>query len=200
MNMAKLLDPKTDRELLLIRAHKQGAGKHDLAGADLIYDTVSHHSVVLVQYKKLSEAGTIRRSDIDRQQLNVLLNFCQLGKCSNMNADARALLSHTEIRLRDCPAYYKLLDHEPVVPTGKRHVPGRFLQACLLETSLDTPAKCDDAIRRGMVSNVFHDLLGSTQIGSSAESYDVMRQKLVSFMRHKSVYASESRLAPAGRR
>jgi hypothetical protein len=193
-DMVRLIDPDTNRELMLMMAHQEGAGLHDLAGADLIYDTASHSSIIFVQYKRFSESNTVRPSELDQDQLNVLLNLCRHHECRSI--DGSDYLPHLAIRLGDCPVYYKLLDHEPQIDSKSKRMIGKYLQACLMNQSLsETPTVRRHIIKRSLPHGMFYGLVGRTQIGSRASVYSALRQKVLDFMQNKLVYAQETELA-----
>jgi len=189
--MAKLTDPETDRELLLIFGHQTGGGSHDLAAADLIYDNSTHQSIMFVQYKRFNRSDFINPSDIDTAQMNVLLNLCRECECRSMHDGA--YLAHPAIRLGDCPAFYKLITHDLAIePTGRRMV-GQYIQACLLSQSLqEETATRKSILQRALPHETFYKLLGRAQVGSRAVVYDDLRQKMLEFAHSKYVYAAES--------
>lgn len=193
-DMVKLIDPETNRELMLFMAHQEGAGSHDLAGADLIYDTASHNSVLFVQYKRFSSIGTVRPSELDQDQLNVLLNLCRDHECRSL--DGTDYLPHSAIRLGDCPVYYKLLDHDPQIDSKSKRMIGQYIQACLLKQSLaETPTIRKQIIKRSIPHGMFYGLVGRTQVGSRASVYAGLRQRILDFMQDKLVYAQETQIA-----
>lgn len=187
----KLIDPGSDRELILMMAHQRGAGGHDLAGADLIYDTHSHQSLVFVQYKPLSTTGTVQPSRIEPDQLEDMLSLCPINSCHNLLNNG--YLDHTAMRLDNCPAFYKLLSNDPSIDDDQGQMPGTYIQSCLLKQLLESRETNPQILRRGLPHGMFYGLLGRTQIGSRADSYAQLRERILEFRTNILLYAAERR-------
>lgn len=186
-NMARLFDPDTGRRLTLFFAHRAASGERDLAASDLIYVTESHMSIVFVQYKRLSERGTVDLRPRDRGQLDEILGVCkrQNDGCTNFSYHDEEYKTDTHMRLGDCPVLYKLLKKEPEISPQSKAMNGDYMPACLLYRLLqEGNNRRKEILKRAFPHSHFYGMLRRAQIGPRANEFEVLqnvvREKMAS--------------------
>lgn len=181
LRIVRIRDEETNRFLTLHLAHKKGHGTTDLSGADLIYENEDYKSIIFIQYKLRKKNHDLYVSD--KAQLAILLETCQLQGCNNcINGELKYSM---DMRLLDCPVYYKIIDNQATISPKNKSISGVYLQVCLACRLIEDNEGSIKAkqLERALTSSEFISLLRKSQLGSKAEAFDALRQRIVEHMK-----------------
>lgn len=180
-----LLDFSTKRKLTVWMAHRKGKRNSDLLGSDIIYENEINKSMVLIQYKLLTKKKTWMLKIHDKQ-LEQLLDVCdEQGDCYNKKGNIYIPVS--EMRLYDCPVFYKLLSHDVKIEESTLTSKGIYIQACRArQLFLENDSSMNESVIRehGFHLDMFATLLKRSQIGSRANAFDKLRKLRREHMRN----------------
>lgn len=173
------------RWLRIWMGHQKGQRRTDILGSDLIYDNQTNRSIVFVQHKRLapSDKWSLPLSD---SQLLLLLETCRAqGTCHNYIAESDFYPPSSEMRLYDCPVFYKLLNHDAQIKSGTRSSAGIYIQACrarqLMVEHHGTISRLE-ARDHGMFLETFSEQFRRAQLGSRASAYDILKQRILGYI------------------
>ena len=132
---------------------RRGAGKRDIEGADLLYET-ENEKYILIQRKKEKNDGIV---DVPREQLRLLLRHCQFAYCGRLNY----LLNRILRRINGfCGAYYDI-----ICLNGENS----FFSACELSQIIGRRKSISATnLKNGLSEPTFVELFAKCKIGSPA--------------------------------
>lgn len=187
IHLITLRDIADGRELTVHLAHQKGYGKSDWMGADLIYLCDTNRSIVVVQYKGQSDKGSISFSgDTSQAQMQIMLETCQLqDPCRNCDEQTGSLRNSADMRLQDCPVFYKITDANPSLDGATNLAEGVLIPACLLrQLQLENKNRLKGKdLTRSLTISTFAELLRKSQIGSRASAYERLISRMDAHLR-----------------
>jgi len=178
LRKARYLD-KDGRELNLVLAHRSGYRRSDLLGADLIYTFSGFEKHVFVQYKIYDETRSFGRDKRFQDQLQNMLDTCQVQGCTNYVNNFSRKSNH--IRLSSCPVYFKFIKRSTkIMPDISEMVAGDYLQSCLVQSMIQEfeILTIKELKKRSLTTTQFASLLRQCQIGSDASAFVALQQRI----------------------
>lgn len=170
------------RKLIIWMAHQKGHHRTDLLGSDLIYQHETNQSIVFIQHKRFKENKSWKLN-VDDAQLQLMLETCMAqGICHNYKMDDECYMPSSQMRLYDCPVFYKLLRHDAQIEAGTRSSSGIYVQACrarqLMEEHRGSISR--ETVRdNGIYLESFSELFRRAQLGSRSASYGTLKQRIL---------------------